>query len=179
MQSLSCSDHFILPFFYTLLMNSSWRMLVFWTRIDFSSILVRHCVGRHNWRSNHILAFFCKAWRLGRVTLYREFELELILFVGHSVFYIFWCITSCLSWHGSRAPVYYVKIWLDGLHSKQDNYFLLLIRLPIPTKLSKASKWGGVEGDFVTCVFYKPNKEWKRAIKNHRTTHSGCICQHC
>lgn len=45
-------------FLHSLLMDSSCRMLVFWIRNAFTSILVRHCVGRHtNWRSNHILAF--------------------------------------------------------------------------------------------------------------------------
>lgn len=42
----------------------------------------------------------------------------------------------------------------------------------MPTKLSKVSKGGEIQtkGIFATCVFYKPNKEWKRTIKNHSTT---------
>lgn len=50
----------LLPFFPLILMNSICKMLVFWTRNAFSSILVRHCVGRHSVKSHSCFCFFVR-----------------------------------------------------------------------------------------------------------------------
>lgn len=108
MQSLSCSDHFILPFFPLILMNSICKMLVFWTRNAFRSILARHCVGRHIVKS-HSCFFFKKDWKSGRVTLHREFELELtaLLVTQFFIYSDVWLLVSS-----------YLLICLDDFHSK-------------------------------------------------------------
>lgn len=80
----------------------------FWTRNAFSSILVRHCVGRHSIKS-YSCFFLNKDWKSGRVTLHREFELELTaLLVTQSFIY------SDVSLLVSS----YLLICLDDFHSK-------------------------------------------------------------